>query len=849
MLLKLPSSIFYACALAALTACGGGGGGGGSTATAAGANSPASEPAYSGPRYTLSGSALIQEALAADYDSNDTLSASGLRNNPEDPQQPPGMAWPQQIDENPVRISGYVRAAAPGGIGFPALTPDTDDYYRIQLKAGQVLRLDIIDHQQADLDLYLYDGAGQRIVDGALGVAAREELEIIFDREYVINVFAWTGGSTYQLSIVDPVVGASLHTPALTGDFRPGELLVEMHADEVESADTAQDKAGRKKRARRQGKVKRLRTKRLQSQSAKRGFVSNDLRDKFDTLMQLKSVSARADVKRAEPNYLLHASAMPNDPNYYKQWHFPIINLPDAWDMTTGARPGHDVIVAVLDTGIAANHPDLDGQLVPGYDFVASIDVALDGDGIDPDPVDPVVYSQLGTTLSSFHGTHVAGTIAAASNNEIGVAGIAWQARVMPVRVLGENSSGTVYDVLQGVRYAAGLPNDSGRLPAQPADIINLSLTGTVYSQIAETTYAEARAAGAILVAAGGNRGSGGAVYPAGYPSVLGVGAVGANKYRLSYSSYGSGIDLVAPGGVDFRDDNFDGLPDVIYSTMGNLNTNQKKADYNYGYKSGTSMSAAHVSGVIALMEAVDPEGNLTPGELDSLLRSGLLTEDLGAPGRDDYYGHGLIDAYRAVLAAAGGVVTAPPALDVAPRQLELGQRLDVAEFTLFNMGGGSLDIYSAQSSAGWLTLESPLTGDGLGVYTLRLDRSLLAPGDHQASIQISSSAGPLTLQVGVSHASAEQLDGRSAGLLHVYLVEVSGGTEVVRAEVTSSASAGAYRFNIGNVAGGRSYRLVASTDHDNDGDLCDEGEACARSDTFENLDSDQVGIELSLEL
>lgn len=820
-----------------LVACGGGGGGsGGSTAGSASQTPP------TGPVSTISGSIAITQALAADYDTRDAATATDLRNNPQDPEQTPGWGWPQHIEENPVRIAGHVKAD-PGGLFSASVShTDPDDYFRMVLRAGQIVSLAISDPITADLDLYLFDATGEHILDGSLGVGDREELVISEDQEYVIDVSAYSGGSGYVLSVIDPVSGASVSTPSLSGDFAADELLVEVD-DGVDSASMRRREATHRFTQR----VQLWRLGRGMSRSAKRALLVNGLKPKFDTLMQLKAVAREAGVRRVEPNFRIRASAMPNDTDYHKQWHYPLINLADAWDMTTGARPGDEVIVAVVDTGILIHHPDLEGQLLPGYDFVANVENSLDGDGIDPLPEDPVVVPQASLGVTSFHGTHVAGTIAAASNNDRGVAGVAWHAKIMPIRVLGEGSSGTVYDVLQGVRYAAGLPNDSGTVPEKPADIINLSLTGTVHSEIAEGVYAAARAAGSILVAAGGNNGTSQPVYPASYPGVIGVGAVGANALRLPYSSYGFGIDVVAPGGIDLRDENYDGYPDLIYSTQGNPDTELKKPDYGYGYKSGTSMSAAQMSGVVALMEAVDPDGDLTPVELDQLLQSGELTQDLGAPGRDDYYGYGLIDAYKAVLAAAGGVVAAPPVLDVAPRGLHLGMQLHSAEFTLFNAGGGELQVTEIISSVDWLNLQTPATD--LGTYTVTVDREQLDPGDHVARLEINSSAGPLTLAIAISQPSAEQLAGRDAGTLHIYLYDVSAGTEVLRREVTRSARDGSYSFNFSGVEQGRSYRIRASTDHDNDGDICDEGEACASSDILEDLAADLAGLELDLEL
>ena len=208
---------------------------------------------------------------------------------------------------------------------------------------------------------------------------------------------------------------------------------------------------------------------------------------KQETLWAIKALKKKAGVAVAEPNYWRQPLAVPNDTLYTEQWHYPQIQLPDAWNVTTGSA---DVTVAVIDTGILSNHPDFVGQLVGGADLISDTENSGDGDGADTDPED-VGDGAMGDGSSSFHGTHVAGTVAAATNNGTGVAGVAWNSRIMPIRVLGR-FGGSTFDLIQSIRFAAGLSNATGTLPSQAADVINMSLGGGEFSQSEADAIADA---------------------------------------------------------------------------------------------------------------------------------------------------------------------------------------------------------------------------------------------------------------------------------------------------------------------------------------------------------------------
>ena len=314
------------------------------------------------------------------------------------------------------------------------------------------------------------------------------------------------------------------------------------------------------------------------------------------------SLRAREDVLYAEPNYLVHAlDTNPNDPDYgLYQWGLAKIRAPRAWDIVTGTN---STIIAIVDSGIDLDHPDLScaGKLTAGYDFVNGDD--------DPD-------DDLG------HGTHVAGIAGACTDNNLGVAGMSWGARLMPVKVLDHSGSGSYSHLAAGIIYAA----DHG------AQVINLSLGGVFDSQTMFDGVQYAHDRGVLVTAAAGNCAAGGSgcsgyinpiMYPGAYTTTLAVAATDLGDNHAYFSEYHPYVDVAAPGVG-------------IYSTY---------LGGGYGAKNGTSMSTPFVSGLAALLRSVDP--TLTHDEIQGIIES--TAEDLGLPGKDDQFGHGRIDAWRAV--------------------------------------------------------------------------------------------------------------------------------------------------------------------------------------------------------
>jgi serine protease len=359
--------------------------------------------------------------------------------------------------------------------------------------------------------------------------------------------------------------------------------------------------------------------------------------------------AADADVEFAEPDRMLRIQLTPNDSRYLDQWHYyeatAGLNLPAAWDKSTGVG----VRVAVIDTGFRP-HADLAANLVGGYDFIGDTFVANDGNGRDSDASDPGDAVAAGECAvgdpasgSSWHGTHVAGTIAAVTNNGSGVAGVAFGAKVVPVRALGK-CGGYTSDIADAIVWASGGTVSGVPANAFPAKVLNLSLGGGgTCDTTTQNAINSARSRGAIVVVAAGNSNANAANFsPASCGGVISVAATNRSGGRAYYSNFGTVVDVAAPGG-DVRSSATNGILSTLNSGSG-----APGADSLAWYQ-GTSMAAPHVAGVVALMLAANPA--LTPDEVESRLKSSARA----FPATCSQCGTGLVDANAAVVAATGG--------------------------------------------------------------------------------------------------------------------------------------------------------------------------------------------------
>jgi subtilisin family serine protease len=381
------------------------------------------------------------------------------------------------------------------------------------------------------------------------------------------------------------------------------------------------------------------------------------------------------DVEYAEPDRLYYEMSLPNDPYFSKyQWNLQKANFPEAWDYSTGSG----VVIAVLDTGADLQHPDLKGKIAPGSNFVRPGALPQDDEG---------------------HGSHVSGIAAAATDNGVGIAGAGWGARVMPVKVLGSDGSGSTSVIARGITWAT----DHG------AKILNMSLGSSSYTSTLKAAVQYAVGKGLLVVVAAGNDYLNGNPidYPAAFPGVMAVGASNYDGEKASYSESADYVSVVAPGGdpTSDRDPNandwiLSSYPSSIGGAMG-----------DYEEVAGTSQATPVVSGLAALIWSLKPD--FTADQVKNVIEKTAV--DLGPAGRDPDTGYGLVDAEAALASIAapangGSGIVAPPATiagdlngdgatNVADATLALKIAVGLVQPTASQIAAG--DVYPAGSPDG----------------------------------------------------------------------------------------------------------------------------------------------------
>ncbi|MEN8246905.1 MAG: S8 family serine peptidase, partial [Thermodesulfobacteriota bacterium] len=786
--------------------------------------------------YTISGTITAPGNTAIDSDVNEINTI---------PKANDTFETAQVLKKNPVILGGYVNIPEHGEEGNSYENGDMADVFKIALTKNETVNLYIAEYETADLDLYLYD-SNQDIVAplSPPGNDAIEKVQAPLAGAYFVEVKAVSGASNYILTMGQGITEATIMDTRLEDDFMPGDIVVKLRPEAQGSfghslrtfsddfmglrhtSGSFEDEIVLKIDAENRQQV--FRQLNIPLPETNRQLFEADEPDvqlKLDTLRTIDALKKCPEVMIAEPNYIRHALEVPNDEYYPLQWHYPLIHLPQAWEITE-MNPETEVIVAVIDTGLLftppGKHPDIDeDRIVDGYDFISKPSISLDGDGIDPNPQDPGDEMEGG---SSFHGTHVAGTIGAATNNEIGVAGIARNCKIMPLRVLG-NGGGLASDIREAIKYAAGLPNSSGieLPPSRRADIVNMSLGGSSPSDLDKQVIAAARDAGVIIIAAAGNYASNAPMYPAAYDEVISVSAVGADKQLAPYSNHGSTIDIAAPGGNMSQDYDGDGHLDGVLSTSGDDESGSIQMVYHFSQ--GTSMAAPHVAGVVALMKSLYPA--LTPAMLDAWITDHVnqpLVEDLGPVGHDNSYGYGLIDAFQAIITAQKAETGEfPTFLYVSPLSLNFGTDNDSLELTAENFGNtdmGDVTIAEVEDEP-WLSITEEIDdGKQHWTYTVTVDRDGLPDGPYAATIILESDVNIVEVSVSMQKGIPT---GGDAGYHYVLLLDPDTFVTIAQFDVAAPVN-GVYPFSLQALPG--EYILFAGTDSDNDYTVGDPGES-----------------------
>ena len=566
----------------------------------------------------------------------------------------------------------------------------------------------------------------------------------------------------------------------ITGVVRPGVRFFSTHPDLPETAELVADEAivrlkpGLRPQSMGLEFVREVgegagivRRSGLRTQSAMEARVTVGSAAGQATLEWIDGLQARSDVESAEPNFIVRLQATPTDPLYTasgpnQRWHYEQFGLPAAWDQTTGSS---DITVAVIDSGIlykigdaTRQHPDFNcevatgvSKIAPGYDFLEN----------DADPYDT-------DAATEFHGTHVAGTVGACANNGVGGTGVAWGARILPVRAL-NSRGGTLEDIARAIYWAAGVPVPGTLPPAvpvnpNPAKVINMSLGGQLPpSRIVQDAINAALGKGAVIVVAAGNDNVDASKFlPANQQGVIVVGATGPNKARAYYSNHGPAVSVMAPGGDQaYRHKDEDGVLSSAGCGAngdkgGSLPPCVPASPFGYAFFQGTSMAAPHVSGLVALMMSVQPglRNPTSPASVwvrvlsylrDASSLNGLTLCERGC-------GAGLVNASTAISNAVAFPATGPQLVQVpdttvigsAVGPVNLGSSATKAKIIVQNVGdrdaGITFDTVGSPGLRAATIVPNVATG-AKNTINVILDRSKVPNGSYGGRLVINYGA------------------------------------------------------------------------------------------------------------
>jgi hypothetical protein len=478
----------------------------------------------------------------------------------------------------------------------------------------------------------------------------------------------------------------------------------------------------------------------------------------------IQDLQASGQFSFVEPDYVAVPLVVPNDPTYSQEWHLLTIQAPSAWDVTTGST---SVPIAMIDSGVDPTHPDLASKLIPGWSFLTGT---------------ADTHDVLG------HGTQTAGTAAAIGNNALGVAGVAWQNPIMPLVVLNSSDWASYSDIANAIMYAAD----------HKVRIVNISIGGSSPSSTMQSAVDYAWSKGTVVFAAAGNYSNSNPIYPAACTNVVAVGATDSNDTLAYFSSYGSYVDLTAPG----------------VNIMTTLNGG------GYAGVSGTSFSSPIAAGVAALV--LSRNSSLSAQQLVTLLEQN--SDDLGAAGYDQTFGWGRVNASRAVIAAGGGS-TAPPTVTIsspAPSSI-LRATVTVQGNATAPTSLSSIELWvdgvqSSTTTAASFSFNWDTTAATNGPHTLTVKAYEPSGVSGQASVNVSVTnytATPPTVAISTpanasTVAGLVPVQGMATGSVAVVSIQlVVDGTP----SVTTSSSPFSFNWNSSAAANGNHTLVVKASD------------------------------------
>jgi serine protease len=806
----------------------------------------------------VAGKVQLAAANLIDADTNDPRQSSSANNN---------TCSSSQRLTVPVSLGGFVTQAATGkGSDRFANTADKFDAFRASLAKGTIVELHVDGFNAASssnprVAVGLLSGDCRVYLAANVDLSAYKKLTVPEDGEYYIVVEAQTGSAGYVVRLSSPIGGTSTAAGDRYGSwdsqlprFVPNEVVLSFGNtnEAAKAASVARNRATTK--AAETATVGRFMRVALPEQSVgayakatavnraaaglsadNRSLIeafgatyrSKELKDYVELSAAAAQLQTEFGAQFGELNFILRSTVIPSDPLFSSQkWHYDMINLSQSWERFLGV-PRSTTVVAVLDTGVFLSHPDLQSNLVAGYDFL-DVESSLDGDGPDANPDDPGETDLTGRSSGS-HGTHVAGTVAAVTNNSVGVAGVAAlgnSVKVMPLRVLGKGGSGSSFGIANAILFAAG-QSVNGVQRSTKVDVINLSLGGSSSCpQFYQAAIDAARAAGIIVVASAGNGFEEGnpSNAPANCSGVVGVGALGPDEFRSFYSQVQPYVDVAAPGG----NSRLAGQYPFAMITSTNMTGSQNARGATYNGSMGTSMAAPHVAGVAALMKSVWP--NMKPLDFDNLLSGGQLTRPANTrtdTARSSEYGFGVIDASKAVSAAvtgasAGTVVFLAP----QPSSLDFGSSVTQRQLDLVKNGSVTVTKVEAVVASRWLTIEKVGEDAAKAQYRLTVNRSGLLGGSYGVIVRATASNG-VTLDVPVTVLVAAAA-GDSFAVPAYVLVYDTAARRTLAQSTASLAGTTSIDFSITGVAATKGrYILVAGSDSDNDLVICEVGDLC----------------------